>query len=356
MTRFTSSPVLLVALAALAPSTPLRAQSAGEALQVRAGTVELTFGGRLQTQLNTSSVETAAPSELFIRRARFEVEVRVDDRVSGTIQPDFGGGDVELKDAYLQLDLSPSVGFRAGRSYRPFGLLEQTSSKRMLMIERGLRIRGLTAAEEYATVSGLGYSNRDIGLQILGSPEGAPLGLAYRAGVFRGPLHGSVGSQDSYQLAARATIQPSPNLRVGGGWSSRHFASPVDGDPELRRGHAFEIDAEYGGFGPGFHALAEISHADLDPFADRGFWGAQLWTAYRTEPLDDAGTMVEPVFRLSVGDPHDSALTAGGTLLTPGINLYLGPLNRIMLNLDLWLADGGGDNVRSFKAMFQLGF
>ena len=67
-------------------------------------------------------------------------------------------------------------------------------------------------------------------------------------------------------------------------------------------------------------------------------------------------TMVEPVFRLSVGDPDDGALTAAGTLLTPGMNLYLGPLNRIMLNLDLWLADGGAEDVRSFKAMFQLGF
>jgi hypothetical protein len=43
-------------------------------------------------------------------------------------------------------------------------------------------------------------------------------------------------------------------------------------------------------------------------------------------------------------------------LLTPGLNFYLGPLNRIMLNYDLWNPHGGGREARSFKAMIQMAF
>src|SRR5690606_10301072 len=128
---------------------------------------------------------------------------------------------------------------------------ENTSSKRILPIERGLRIRGLAASDEYAVLSGLGYSNRDIGLQVLGSPDKAPLGFTYAAGILRGPLHGEVGPQDSYQFAGRVTISPLADIRLGGGWSSRHFAADDSAEPELERGHAFELDLEYGSFDPG---------------------------------------------------------------------------------------------------------
>src|SRR5690606_20602165 len=155
----------------------------------------------------------------------------------------------------------------------PFGLIEQTSSKRILPIERGLRIRGVSAADEYAFLSGLGYSNRDVGLQVRGAPEGAPLGLAYAVGILRGPLHGEVGSQDSYQFAGRLTVGLAPEVRLGGGWSSRHFATGAGLTPELERGHAFELDLDVGSFSTGFPVLAETSRGGLDPFSDATFWG-----------------------------------------------------------------------------------
>ncbi len=46
---------------------------------------------------------------------------------------------------------------------------------------------------------------------------------------------------------------------------------------------------------------------------------------------------------------------ATGTLFTPGINVYLGGLNRVMFNYDLWSPDGAGTE-GSFKVQFQLGF
>jgi hypothetical protein len=353
-----SSGLLTLMLVVSLPFAAL-AQNPNPGTPLRFSGVELSVGGRLQTQFATTSVDTVPPSELFIRRARLEVGIRVNEWVSGTIHPDFGEDKVELKDAYLRLALSPGFAIMAGKAYRPFGLIEQTTSKRILPIERGLRIAGLVAADEYALTSGLDYSNRDIGIQVRGESEGSSMHVNYGIGVFRGPLHGEVGNRSSYQFAARVTVRPVAAVRFGIGWSSRDFTDGVGANPELERGNAFEVDLEYGSFDPGFHLLAEVSRGDLDPFSDAMFWGAHTWLAYRTGQLSRAVSAIEPVFRASYSETESdtgAAVIPGGTLLTPGINIYFGPLNRIMLNYDHWLgADGSGD-ASSFKTMFQLAF
>jgi hypothetical protein len=344
-------------------AAPLAAQEAPPAGPVlKTGAAEIQIGGRVQTQFNTTSVESEPTSEFLLRRVRLEATVKINDVVSGKVQPDFAGNRVSLKDAYLKLDFAPALQLLAGQAYRPFSLLEQTSSTRILPIERGLEIRGLDAVDEYELVHGLAYSDRDIGVQVMGAPAGAPLGLTYQAGVFRGPLQGAVGAEDSRQYAARLTVRPAERLRVGAAWSSRDFARPEAAVPdafELRRGHAFEVDVEYGAFAPGVHLLAEAAWGDRDPFTGAKFSGAQAWLGYRTPALGEAISGVEPLLRVShgrtrggePGTPRD-----GGTLLTPGVNLYLGGLNRLMLNYDAWLPREGGGSEGSFKAMFQLAF
>ena len=168
-----------------------------------------------------------------------------------------------------------------------------------------------------------------------------------------------MGPQDSYQYAGRVTLSPVADLRVGGGWSSRHFAEDDSPEPELERGNAFEIDLEYGSFAPGFHLLAELSRGDLDPFTGSTFTGAHAWLAYRTGALSSRISAVEPVFRASHAKMNVDEVSPpiqGGTLLTPGINFYFGPLNRVMLNYDVWMGAGDSPDARSWKAMFQLGF
>jgi hypothetical protein len=324
--------------------------------------LEIEVGGRMQMQFNTTSVESEPETEWLLRRVRLEAKVKVNDLVSGKIQPDFAGDRVRLKDAYLKLTFSPAFQVLAGQAYRPFSVLEQTSSTRILPIERGADVRGIPTLDEYEIIHDLEYSDREIGLQFLGQPTGAPLGLEYAVGVFRSPLQGETGSEDSQQFAARATVTPYPRLRVGVGWSSRDFASPADslsGGFDLKRGNAWEIDAEYGSFAPGLHLLGEIAFGDYDPFTGDDFFGAQAWLAYRTEELSPRVAYFEPILRLSHGDVDDDDLAGprgGGTLVTPGFNVGLGGLNRFMLNYDVWVPDGDADAERSFKAMFQLAF
>lgn len=352
-------PGFVLAAALLFAPLSLAAQDPPPRSELRLNVAQLSLGGRVQTQFNTSSLASVAPSQFVIRRARIEIGVRVNEWVSGAIQPEFGGGKVELKDANLKLHLTPGLQFLAGQAHRPFGLLEQTSSKRMLPVERGLRIRGLGAGDEYSIVSGLGYSNRDIGVQLFGTPENGPMGMSYAVGWFRGPLHGNVGAQDSYQFAARTTLRPTQTVRIGAGWSSRDFIREPGDTPELERGHAFEVDLEYGAFSPGLHLLAELTRGDLDPGDDASFWGAHAWLAYRTEEVNAMVSAVEPLLRVSLADTDagdGGPVAPGGTLLTPGINVYFGPLNRVMLNYDIWLGAEDSTDAQSFKAMFQLAF
>jgi hypothetical protein len=356
--RFRRRILALAVLALCAPASPAAAQESGGPLwQVNAA--EIRFGGRVQTQLNTTSAESQPPTQILLRRVQLEARVKLNDLVSGRVQTDFSGETIGLRDAWMRIDFAPELQLLAGKAHRPFSLIEQISSNRTLPIERGGRIRGVGALEQYALVNGLRYSDRDIGLQLLGAAAGAPLSPTYQVGVFAGPLHGLTGTRDSYQTAARVSVQPLTRLRLGAAWSARDFqAEDGLGGWAYRRGQAFSLDAQYGDFRPGFHLIGEVSIGDLDPFADDRFTGAQGWLAYRTQPIGKLSA-IEPIFRashgrISRGDP--GVPNHGGLLLTPGVNLHLGGLNRLMLNYDAWRPTETGSPEGGLKLQFQMAF
>jgi hypothetical protein len=357
-----ASRVLGLALAAALVPAGLGAQESPPVV-FRSNALEVAIGGRVQTQFNTTSVDTEPATELAMRRVRLEATVKVNEWVTAKIQPEYAGSRVGVRDAYVRFAFDPALNLLAGQAHRPFGTVVPTSSARMLPIERGLRIRGLpNAREEHNLITELGYADRDVGLQLVGEPEWAPLGFAYAVGVFNGPARGDARELNTYQLAARAALRPAEPLRVGASWSRRHFVVPDTlNEDVLRRddGHAWAVDVEYGKYAPGLHLLAEAVRGDYDPAEDVRFTGVHGWLGYRTGTLGRKLTNLEPVFRVSAGDIEGEPTrlaVQGGTLLTPGINLYLGPLNRIMLNYDFWLPDGGGERQGSFKAMFQAAF
>lgn len=347
----------LLPLIALFVAGPVAAQNPS-GVSIGSEALRIEIGGRLQTQFNTTTVFSEAPSELILRRVRLEFDVEVNDLISGAIDPEFAGDELTLKDAYLKLNFSPAFQVLTGQAYKPFGLIEQTSTTRILPIERGLRVRGLGAVDEYALVNDLQYSDRDIGVQVMGEPGFIPLGFRYQAGIFRGPLHGSSNIDDSYQYAARVTVQPMDVITIGGGWSSRHFLQvPVDETDPFERGHAFEVDLEVGTFAPGLHLLGEVAWGDAGPQDGDDFFGAQGWLAWRSEPVGRWLSAVEPIFRASYGEVDDGGGPTS-TLLTPGLNVYFGGRNRFMLNYDFVLlgADVEDDTEGSFKAQIQLAF
>jgi hypothetical protein len=319
------------------------------------GAAEITVGGRAQTQFTTSSVDTVPMQEWVMRRLRLETVLKVNDLVGGKIQLDFAGNKVAMKDAYISLDFDPALRLLVGNAHRPFGIMTQTTSNRILPIERGTRIRGLPEAwEEQNLVTELGYSDRDLGMHVLGAPHGAPLGLFYAASYTNGPARKPTVHDDTYQLSARVGVHPTHTTTLAASWSRRDFAQ---GD-STNAGVAWAMDGEIGHYGPGFHLVTEAAYGDFDPAAGAHFFGAHVWLGYRTRELHSKIRNLEPMLRVSHGDPDvesDIDVAEGGTLITPGLNLYLGGLNRVMINYDLWRQDDGSRE-NSFKMQFQLAF
>ncbi len=66
-------------------------------------------------------------------------------------------------------------------------------------------------------------------------------------------------------------------------------------------------------------------------------------------------THVEPVGRVSWGDPDTDVSDDHGWLFTPGFVVYFSGRNKIGLNLDIW-SPATGDSETSLKAQAYLHF
>lgn len=344
----------------LAAAAPARGQ--GFVIATPDSSARVTIGGRVQTIFNTTSAEDQPGTQVELRRVRLEANVQLNRVVGGRIQPDFAGNRVVLKDVYVRFTLDPALQIWAGQAHRPFGVISPHSTTRLLPMEKGLRIRGVgDAYDHYNLLAELGYSDRDIGLQLRGEPREAPLGLTYAVGWFNGPARAEAPGSNSGQLVARVTAAPVEGVRIGASWSRRDFIQVDDDGMELDRedGNAWGADVEVGSDRGGVHLIGEVSYGDFDPFADARFLGVQGIAGYRTGRMSSTISAVEPLLRVSHGDPayegDDLADATGGTLFTPGVNLWLGGMNRLAVNYEIWSSQTG-ETVRSFKTMFQLAF
>ena len=358
--RLSAVPTFLTLGVALVQS-PLLAQSdqGRETSRITVDAAEIAITGRVQTQLNTSDADGVQTAEMILRRVRLGANVKINDFVSGRLHADFAGNAVAISDAYVQLNLHPAAQLLAGRAHRPFGIMEQTTSLQIVPIERGLSIRGIQDQDLSALLSGLRYGDRDIGLQLRGSLPDAPLGLGYAVGVFVGPEAGDAGEAQTQQFVARLTAQPADRTKLGIAWSQRDFVSmPEPGPQGIRTGAAFVFDIEYGGPTPtaGPHIMAQVASGDVDPFTGEDFTGAQIWAGYLV-PVGGRVPLVEPLLRVSHAriDRVDPTVPDGGSLITPGVNIYFGGLNRLMVNYDIWRAATGVDGAGA-KVQFQMAF
>lgn len=349
--------------AAFAALLLLAAPAAGQGFVIATpdSAARITFGGRVQTIFNTTSVDDLPAARTELRRVRLEASAEFGDLLYAKIQPDFAGSRVSLRDAYVRLDLHPAAQLLAGQAQRPFGIIAPSSSTRIIPIERGVRIRGVSdGLDAYNLVADLGYAERDVGLQLRGAPRNAPLGLSYAVGFFNGPAASLAPAENTWQAVARVAARPVDAVRVGASWSRIDHVFPGGGEaPETRAGQAWAADVELGA-ARGLRFIGEATYGDYDPFAGAEFFGAQGWLAYRTGPVSSSIAALEPLLRVSHGNPdvddvYPAPGPSGGTLITPGVNLWLGGLNRLALNYEIWTPESG-ERVHSFKTLFQLAF
>jgi Phosphate-selective porin O and P len=337
-------------------------KSAFAQAEISARTATITVGGRLHTQLSSTTVDGAGPTNIFLRRARLYLGIEVNDFLEAVLQPDFVGGKARLQDAYVRFNLSDGFAVTVGQMKRAFDLFELSSSTRLSVIERDGRIPGV---DRCAGVGGicswsgfneeLAYSERDVGVRFEGDLSES---VSYMVAVTNGTGVNVPDENSSKSYSARLRVELGGGLRVAANTSIHDYIGPrADTD----YGVALGGDIEFGSWQDGLHLQAGFVTGDnwlsLDGAGDPAtFRTFQVIGSYYI-PLDDGERFVgiEPVGRISWGDPDSDASDDGGVLLTPGIMFYVIGRSKVGANLDIY-SPNTGDTEMSLKLQTYLYF
>ncbi len=366
MRRITPSLVTLAATLALAGDLAGQATIAPRYASVR-------IGGRMHTQYATSSVESHN-SQFFFRRARIEADITVSDFFEARLQPEFGGFTAELKDAYVKFNFSSALHVTMGQFKRPFDLFELSSSVDLSLIERDGRVGGVSTCAGVGSVCSysrlterLGFADRDIGVRIGGARGKA----AYEVSMTNGAGQNVADVNDAKSFSGRLTVKAAPDLSLGANVALHDYVDP--GKEDAHAG-AWGVDAQYGAWRDGLLVQASLvggenwrrlrdgigapvdpsrpSTGPWEPSTFLAFQGAASWYA----PLQGKRVVgIEPLLRLSFGDPDRDAADDGGVVFTPGLMLYVSGRNKIGFNVDVW-SPQTGDTEHSLKVQSYLYF
>ncbi|MDE2784640.1 MAG: porin [Gemmatimonadota bacterium] len=353
----------MISIRVLAAAVALSAsvtQTLQAQIEMTARSAQVRFGGRLHSQFATSSAESGKATDFFTRRARFTLDVSVSDLLDARVQPDFGEGELDLKDAYFRLNVDPGFRLSVGQFKRAFDIFELNSSTDIVVVERTGRIDGVggcVGPGGVCTLSRftekLAYSDRDIGFRVDGSVGER---LSYMATLTNGT--GTSGSDENSgkSIAGRISLQLADAVSISANLSRHDF---TDGEGEPGAGTAYGADLEIGGFRDGTHLqVGLIGGANWRAGPSVAGDGPRFLTGQailsRYVPLEgERFAGVEPVARVSWGDPDRGESDDSGLLLTPGIFLYVAGKNRIGANLDIYSA-GSLPTEFSFKLQTYL--
>lgn len=310
---------------------------------------EITLSGRIHTQFNTTSVAAEPGSEFLIRRARLDATVRVNDFVSGFVQPEYGQGKAQLRLGYLRLSFHRALHATLGQFRRPFDVFQITSSTDILVVERTGDLRGVDSC---TGVGGLCSFSRfteqlqlggpDIGIMLDGTDAKGK--VAYFASVANG-TGGNVSDENGAKsFAGRLVVSPSPTLHLAGNVAAHDYPNTIT--RKTAYATVLGADVEVGSFARGFHlqagAMTGANWRYIPGGTPARFAAAQAIATYkfpvRRAPYAEA---LEPLIRISWGDPDRSAPQDGGWLLTPGLVWHITGRNKLAANLDAWRPQRG---------------
>jgi len=371
-----------IALALMAPAT------AG-AQEFTTGAVKIKLGGRIHVQAGSSTCDEfpvpadsrcedqVASTDLFLRRVRLTVDGQITDRIDFRIEPDYNKvTQLGLKDAWGRFTFSDAARLKVGHFKRPFDGFELTSSTQILTIERAVVIRGLdnfVAPSLGAATAFFNLGDRDIGAELSGDISDGL--FSYWVGMFTGDS--DFAFQDSNaqkQFVGRAQLAFEPGgmpLAI-----AVAAAATDEGYETAERGlqgeyyYDYELFAELGDFGGGPHLQAGLVFGDnprqsvagspIDLASGDAFATFVTWQAIGSWkiPLDVLGLeAIEPLFRVTWGDPNTDVDDDAGWGFTPGVQVFFYKRNKLALNWDIatWEEDGIRSE-NSFKAQVQFHF
>ncbi len=341
------------------------------------GNFELKVGGRIMNDWGWFSEDNDVKRAIGdrvdgteFRRARIYTSGTIYKNIGFKAQYDFEGGDVDFKDVYIELNKIPYVGhFRVGHFKEPFSLEELTSSKYITFMERSLN-------NVFAPARNTGFMLYNHALEER---------MTWAGGLFRnadsfGNSQGDNSTEGNYSFSGRLTGLPIYEdngrklVHVGLSYTYQNaFDNTIDFDssPETHLADDFvdtgSFTAEYSNrlnpelaivYGP-FSFQGEYSFVnvelkrsmDSDPDFS-GFYGYFSYfltgenRGYKTKngvfdrvkpnrnfKWGESPGAIELAVRYSELDLSDEGID-GGRLqdATFGINWYLNPNTRVMLN------------------------
>jgi hypothetical protein len=355
--------------------------------------------GRVQLQYRYSSGDSTANysktgvNNLFeIRRLRIQTNVRFGDNISLVIQPSFEMASLRMRDAYLRVGLTPNLAVVAGQEKSPFQRYELNSSNNLLSIERGLRVLKLSGKEALNDVLVQnGYASHDLGAGV--EVETNDHRFFVKGVVQGGSRESAADVNNAKSFFARATgtalmnkdNQPELQLGVSFGSRDRAICSGACAGTYFadssKRTNAFGLDAEWGGFRPGLHVIADFATGDNVKLQDRvstgrntanlrnsadsnivTFRGVHLIGAYRILTTGSDTRLIkiiEPTIRFDYTDPNTSVANDQGILITPVLNLYFANSVELRAGIDLYMykdATGASKSAREVKFSWQANF
>jgi putative intracellular protease/amidase len=356
--------------------------------------------GRIQVQYRMSSGDSSGnynPTQMSngfeVRRLRIQTNVRFGDNINLVIQPSFEMGALRMRDAFLRVGLTPRIGVAIGQEKSPFQRYELTSSNNLLSIERGVRILRLAGREGLNDVlAANGYASHDLGAFVdFAGPDNK---VTFKAGVQNGSRESSPDVNNAKSYFARATATAitnsdnQPVLQLGASFAARDRAicAVCTGTityfaDSSKTTTAFGVDAEWGGFRPGFHVIADFATGDNAPIANRinsgrntanlrtsadtalrTFMGFSLVGAYRintTGPDTRLIKIFEPAVRVDYLDPDTDTGNNEGILITPVLNIYFANTVVLRAGLDFYSykdATGISRSAKELKFSWQANF
>jgi phosphate-selective porin OprO and OprP len=336
-----------------------------------------------------SNAETVAVTDTFlIRRLRPNFRGRFARNFEFYVNPDFAGGTLVLQDAYVDTVFSPAFRIRLGKTKTPFGLERLQPVSNILFFERALPTSIVP--------------NRDVGVGVLGDIAGGL--VSYQAGVFNGVTDGGSGdvdSNDGKDLAGRFAIRPfvrnqSSPLRgltagIAGTWGHQEGSGAL---PALRTTSLLQTYFTYSGavadgvrsryspqlsyYHKAFAGIVEYVHTETavrkgDLADDIGLDSWQIAASWMLtgDTATDGTTPVRPRANFDFGAGHlgafqlaaryhalkvdDRAFALGfategssakAEAWTVGLNWYLTPNFRYVVNFERTVFDGDADGPR----------
>ena len=347
--------------------------SSGHKIESEDGKFKLKFGGRIQADYHFEDCDAVLDCDgdgFEFRRARLFFSGTVYERVEFKAQYDFAGGDADFKDVWIGLKTGAGK-IQFGHFKEFFSLEELTSSNHLAFLERSLN-----NAFAPGRNSGVGFSGKH------GDKVNWGIGAFYDANDF-----GISSNEDNVNLTGRVAVRPiyrdqgKKLLHIGIAATHKdrassirfrarpeaHFTGRFVDTRSFAADDALILGLELAGVNDALWWAAEYNQADVSTpgGSDPTFDGGYLQVGYllggnhrryktsagafdRQKPADNWGLdggkgAWEIALRYSTIDLTDNGIDGGEEdNLTLGVNWYLNPSTRLMINYINADVDGAG--------------